>query len=480
MTEASAANCLLSEEELLCSICLEVLTDPVSTPCGHNYCKECITENWRVNTPCRCPSCNEVFTIRPQLKTNTFIAAMVAQFRQRSQQNVLQDHCVQHHKPLELFCESDQSCVCVLCSLQHQGHTLVPLRDASQNKLRELQKSQAHTQRLILDRTQKIKEIRQSLRLIERAAEEEAAEGVEFFTALTEMVQKALDDVLQEIEDKQTKAKTQAEALIQGLEQEISELKQRNTELEQLRSSEDHLRVLKTIPSLTAAPQKDWTNAVIRTPSFLGTVVKTASELKKVITKDMEVLLAEVELQKVQRSAVSVTLDPDTAHPELSLSKDLKEVTHTGTAKLLPPSPKRITGFCGVLGKESFSCGRSYFEIQVKENYEWVVGVAKESISRSESVGAKPPNGFWAIWLYRGNEYGTYDENYVPLPLRDLQKVGVFLDYEEGLVSFYDISSKKLIYSFRGFSFTGKLFPYFYTKSKNQKKSVLCISPIRA
>lgn len=209
-------------------------------------------------------------------------------------------------------------------------------------------------------------------------------------------------------------------------------------------------------------------------------MVKAASELKKLISKQMEVLLDEVELQKVQRSEVSVSLDPDTAHPELSLSQNLKEVTHTGVRQQLTPSPKRITGFQGVLGRDGFTCGRSYFQVQVKENYEWVVGVAKESINRSESVGAKPLNGFWAIWLYKGDEYGTYDQSYVPLSLTELQTLGVFLDYDEGLVSFYNISSKQLIYSFTGFSFSGKLFPYFYTKSKSPKKSTLSIVPIRA
>uniref|UniRef100_A0A8C6TA66 Uncharacterized protein n=1 Tax=Neogobius melanostomus TaxID=47308 RepID=A0A8C6TA66_9GOBI len=162
MVKLKKTGCLLSEEELQCSICLEVLTDPVSTPCGHTFCKHCITETWRVNAPCR------------------------------AQPNVTQDHCLQHNKPLELFCESDHSCVCVLCSLQHQGHTLVPLKEACEAKQRELQKSQAHTQRMIQDRTQKISEVQQSLELIQKAAEEETAEGVNFFSALMEMIQKTV------------------------------------------------------------------------------------------------------------------------------------------------------------------------------------------------------------------------------------------------------------------------------------------------
>uniref|UniRef100_A0A8C6TGX7 Uncharacterized protein n=1 Tax=Neogobius melanostomus TaxID=47308 RepID=A0A8C6TGX7_9GOBI len=455
----SAASCLLSEEELQCSICLDVLTDPVSTPCGHTFCKHCITETWRVNAPCRCPVCNEVFTRQPQLKTNIFISAMVAQFRQRAQPSVTQDHCLQHNKPLELFCESDHSCVCVLCSLQHQGHTLVPLKEACEAKQRELQKSQAHTRRMILDRTQKISEVQQSLELSQKTAEEEAAEGVSFFSALMEMIQKALDQVLQEIEEKQTKMKTEAETLIQGLEKEICELKQKSSEVEQLSRSEDH--VLKTFPSLTAAQHGDWINT------------RTAFEIFR---QNLKYSVNDGEF------SVNVTsvLDSDTAHPELTVSEDLKQVSRTGAKRRLLNNSRRITGYHGVLGKQSFSSGRHYFEVQVSENRNWAVGIAKESINRKDDIYATPTNGFWTIQLVNG-EYCTADPDYTWLQVKSvLQKVGVFVDYEEGLVLFYDVDTAVLLYGFTGCSFTETLCPYFFIGGRENKNSApLIITPIQ-
>uniref|UniRef100_A0A3Q3ESY1 RING-type domain-containing protein n=1 Tax=Labrus bergylta TaxID=56723 RepID=A0A3Q3ESY1_9LABR len=87
--EMSAASCMLSEEQFMCSICLDVFTDPVSIPCGHNFCKSCITHHWDVNDQCECPMCKDVFENvlnvfekRPQLRVNTFISEMAAQFRQ--------------------------------------------------------------------------------------------------------------------------------------------------------------------------------------------------------------------------------------------------------------------------------------------------------------------------------------------------------------------------------------------------------------
>ena len=82
----AAANFLPSEDQFLCSICLDVFTDPVTTSCGHNFCKTCLIKNWSINYRCRCPMCKEVFTTKPDLKVNTLLSEMVSQFRQSAQQ----------------------------------------------------------------------------------------------------------------------------------------------------------------------------------------------------------------------------------------------------------------------------------------------------------------------------------------------------------------------------------------------------------
>ncbi|XP_062316317.1 E3 ubiquitin-protein ligase TRIM47-like [Osmerus eperlanus] len=78
----AATPLLLSEDQFLCSICLDVFTQPVSIPCGHTYCMACIGEYWGDTTnPCQCPLCKNRFSIKPELKVNTFISEMVDQFR---------------------------------------------------------------------------------------------------------------------------------------------------------------------------------------------------------------------------------------------------------------------------------------------------------------------------------------------------------------------------------------------------------------
>ncbi|XP_042244213.1 E3 ubiquitin-protein ligase TRIM21-like [Thunnus maccoyii] len=541
----SAASCLRSEDQFLCSICLDVFTDPVSTPCGHNFCKNCINKYWNINVPCKCPMCKKVFYTRPELHVNTFISEMVSQFRQEAQQKAssssseqqaakpgevpcdvctgtklkalksclvcltsycethLEPHltasrlkrhqlmdpvenledrmCMKHDKPLELFCKTDQTCVCMLCSvLDHKTHEFVPLKEEYEGKKAELGKTEAEIQQMIQKRRLKIQEIKHSVDLSKKDANREIAEGVQVFITLMESVERSLNELIETIEEKQRTTEKQAEDFIKELEQEISELMKRSSEVKQLSRSEDHLHLLQNFPSLKAAPPtKDWTEVSVRPPSYEGTVVRAVTQLEETLSKKMKKLLGEVELKRVQQYAVDVTLDPDTANPDLILSDDGKQVNHGDVKKNLPDNPKRFTRYVNVLGKQSFSSGRFYFEVQVKGKTNWTLGVARESINRKGEFSLCPQNGYWTILLRNGNEYEACNYPSVRLSLKSqLQKVGVFVDYEEGLVSFYDVDVAALIYSFTGCSFTEKLYPFFSPcpnyGGKNSAPLIIC------
>ncbi|XP_031142936.1 E3 ubiquitin-protein ligase TRIM21-like isoform X2 [Sander lucioperca] len=545
----AAANYLQSEDQFLCSICLDVFTDPVSTPCGHNFCKNCITEHWNTSNRCLCPICKEGFTTRPGLRVNTFISEMVAQFRQSAQQKAssssseqqeskpgevpcdvctgtklkalksclvclvsycethLEPHltmsglkrhqlidpvenlegrmCTKHDKPLELFCKTDQTCVCMLCTvLDHKTHDVVPLKEEYEEKKAELGKTEAEIQQMIQKRRLKIQEIKHSVDLSEEDADREIAEGVQVFTSLKESVERGLNELINTIKEKQKTTEKQAEAFIKELEQEISELMKRSTEVEQVLRSEDHLHLLQSVQSLNIQqppPTKDWTEVSVRPSSYEGTVVKAVAQLEETLSEEMK-KLAESELKRVQQYAVDVTLDPDTAHPKLILSDDRKQVNLGDVMKNLPDNPERFSKCVNVLGKQSFSSGRFYFEVQIKGKTDWTLGVARESINRKGFITLSPENGYWIIRLRNGNEYIAAADPPVLLSLKSPpQKVGVFVDYEEGLVSFYDVDAAALIYSFTGCSFTEKLFPFFSPclNDGGKNSSPLIISPVR-
>ncbi len=155
-------------------------------------------------------------------------------------------------------------------------------------------------------------------------------------------------------------------------------------------------------------------------------------------------------------------MDPETAHPKLFLSEDEKHAGYGETRQIVRDSPWRFDTCPSVLGKEGFSSGKCYFEVQVKGKTEWDVGVARESVNRKGIITLSPRNGLWTLWLRNGSEYKACDCLSVSLCLKvKPQKVGVYVDYEEGLVSFYDVESRSHIYSFTGQAFTEKLYPYF-------------------
>uniref|UniRef100_A0A3B3TQK4 B30.2/SPRY domain-containing protein n=1 Tax=Poecilia latipinna TaxID=48699 RepID=A0A3B3TQK4_9TELE len=269
------------------------------------------------------------------------------------------------------------------------------------------------------------------------------------FTALMESAERGLKELIKEIQDKQETTEKQAEDFIRDLEQEISELKKRSSEVKQLSQDEDPLHLLQT--SLKdAPPTKTWTEVRVHPPAYEGTVVRAVAQIEQKIREMMKELM-KAEMKRFQQFAVDVTLDPDSAHPKLILSEDGKQVKYGDVRKNLPDNPERFSSCVNVLGQQSFSSGRFYFEVQVKGKTDWTLGVARESISRKGKITLSPQNGFWTVWLRNGNEYKALVGPPTRLHLHPApQKVGVFVDYEEGLVSFYDVDAAALIYSFTG------------------------------
>ncbi|XP_072312816.1 E3 ubiquitin-protein ligase TRIM39-like [Eucyclogobius newberryi] len=512
-----------SEETFLCSICLEVFSEPVSTPCGHNFCKRCISEAWAPEGPYTCPLCNRSFDRRPKLRVNTLLRELLSEDKldknkSRSMKDMtfsqvqcdlcsepklkalksclvclssfcethlkphrtvsglkrhqlmepvenLEDRmCPTHQRPLELFCGTDENIVCMMCSIiQHKNHELLSLEEACECRRSSLLHTQAQSQHMVEQRRLKVQEIQRCVELSDTEVHRERAVGLQAFTDLMQSVQRRQDRFLEELQEKQSRSHKRAQELVQQLEQEICELEKSSTEAERLSRSQDPLHFLQSCPALTPpAGLKEWSSVSFEPETCEGSAARALSELEKHLSEDFNKLHSRLELLRVQQFVVDVTLDTDTANPKLVLSEDLKQVHHTDVKKKLPDFPLRFdTGVC-VLGKQSFSSGRFYFEVQVKGKTEWTLGVAQESINRKGSVYLSPEDGFWCIGLMNKHKYLACTDSPVGLSLqRAPQKVGVFVDYGEGLVSFYDADSADLLFSFSGCCFREKLFPYF-------------------
>ncbi|XP_034530109.1 E3 ubiquitin-protein ligase TRIM39-like isoform X2 [Notolabrus celidotus] len=535
----SAASSLLSEEQFQCSICLDVFTDPVTIPCGHNFCKSCITKHWDIKVPCECPLCKDVFKKRPELRVNTFISEMACQVRQSTAKKTsscsvqrssssgevlcdvcsetkvkalksclmclasycethLEPHhripglkkhelmdpvenledrvCKNHDRPLEMFCRTDQMCVCHFCiESSHKTHVFVPMMEEYKVKKTKLVKSEANIQQRVRERRLKIEQIKHSVKLSREDADQEKSASVQVFTALIRSVEEGLAQLLDLIEEKQKETEEQAEGFIGELEEEISELMKRGAEVEQFLLTEDHLQFLQNLPSLSPdPPTKDWTEVRVHS-SYEGTVRTAVAQLEETVSEEVKKQL-QSEQKRVQQFAVDVTLDPETANPYLRVSGDKKQVYY-GKRQNLPDNPERFSQNVCVFGKQSFSAGKFYFEVQVKEKTTWQLGVAQGLIHRKERITSSLQTGPWLIMLTNGNEYRPLPGSSVLLSLKSApQKVGVFVDYEEGVISFYDVDTAAFIYSFTGCNFTGRLFPIFAPSDNTSDRG--CISKL--
>ncbi|XP_066577886.1 E3 ubiquitin-protein ligase TRIM39 [Amia ocellicauda] len=539
----ASPSSLLCEEQFQCSICLDIFTSPVSTPCGHNYCMACIGGYWDSSAVCQCPMCKKTFPVRPDLSVNTFIAGMAEQLKKvrlsppeehsaqpgdvpcdictgrklravksclvclasyfqthlepHQRVGTLKTHkliepvsgledrlCKKHQRVLELFCREDQTCVCVPCSeTDHKTHNTVPAETAWAEKKAQLGETEAEVQQKIQDRLKKVEEIRQAVELSRLGAQREAEDSEQVFRALVRSIERSQAELLELIEEKQRAVERRAEGLIEELEQEITELERRHTELEQLSHTEDHIHFIQSLPALRPPPQtKDWSDITVTSDLCLEAVRRAVSQLEERLREELEDLYG-IELKRIQQCAVDVTLDPNTASPWLILSEDGKQVRDGDKRQALPANPERFDHVVSVLGKEGFSSGRLYWEVEVGEKTEWDLGVARESINRKGDITYIPEDGYWIVWLRNGNmrEYEALDDPPVCLPLSlKPWTVGVFVDYEGGQVSFYNVEARSHIYTFTD-TFTEKLYPYFSPcfNDGGENAAPLIISPVR-
>ncbi|OBS74656.1 hypothetical protein A6R68_14810, partial [Neotoma lepida] len=162
-------------------------------------------------------------------------------------------------------------------------------------------------------------------------------------------------------------------------------------------------------------------------------------------------------------SAVHITLDRNTANPWLIIPKDRRQVRIGDTRQNVSENAERFNNYPMVLGAQRFTSGKIYWEVDVTRKEAWDLGVCRESVQRKGQFSLSPENGFWTIWLWKKETYeaGTSPQTTLHLQVPPCQ-VGIFVDYEAGIVSFYNITDHgSLIYTFSECAFAGPLRPFF-------------------
>ncbi|XP_072890203.1 zinc-binding protein A33-like [Hemitrygon akajei] len=507
-------------EEAICAICLDFFTDPVSLACGHNFCRSCITRFWESEERNSCPECREVFADRT-LRASRALANLSEKARKLNlnlKEKECKFHCEEHEEELKLFCETDRKLICLICrdALEHKFHSFMPAneavkiyKDRVKSSLDSLTKKKSDFQEMELQQKEKISGVREQSQSVQSHI---TSQFDELRRIITEKEQQALQDLREE-----------EEMIINLMEKNLREIQ------ENLNSIQEEISKLQTrmdqkdnvIFLMEEAHQKrsvsDYTETLCATD---GTLLAEKFDHPYLLD-----IASEEVLDSIKR--VSVTLDVETAHPRLKVSEDLKSVKRTGTQRNLPDTGKRFTDRPCVLGSEGFISGRHYWEVEVTGNRRWCLGVAAESVERKRGVRPSPETGFWIIgrrdnemrvftspgshlrapesmespfishephygmpWVFGSPEYYlpaptiirlgmppelcdggmwgfTSPESRLPAgPIPG--RVGVYLSYESGTVSFYNAETKSHLHTFTGNKFTEKLYPFFWSWNVNE------------
>ncbi|XP_020667952.3 E3 ubiquitin-protein ligase TRIM39 isoform X1 [Pogona vitticeps] len=451
--------------EASCSVCLEYLKDPVIIDCGHNFCRVCITRWWEdLNRDFPCPVCRKTSRHR-SLKPNRQLGNMVeiAKQLQITNKRKIRDEnlCEKHNEVLRLFCKEDQEAVCLVCEIshEHRSHTVVSLDDASQEYKEKMQKC--------------LEPLERKLRKIAYCkAQEEKKPGV-----LKRKVEDRRQLIIREFEELHLFLTAEQEVLIRHLENEekeiLQKLKENVAKLSEQRAALNSL--------ITEIEEKCLQSGM----EMLKDVKNTLERCEEVQEEEPSLVSTELEknfcnfprqyfvLRKIiKRLTGDLTLDPETAHPNLVLSEDRKSVKFVEQRlRDLPDSPRRFTIYPCVLATEGFTSGRHYWEVEVGEKTHWALGVCNDSVSRKGETTSLPETGYWRVRLFNGDKYAATTTPFTPLNISTKPKrVGVFLDYEAGRLSFYNVTDRSHMYTFTD-TFTEKLWPFFYPGIRAGRKN---------
>ncbi|XP_064197428.1 E3 ubiquitin-protein ligase TRIM35-like [Anguilla rostrata] len=459
------------EEELSCPVCFEIFRDPVVLSCSHSFCKACLQKNWEQKGSRECPVCRRRSSKdKPPLNLSlrNICEAFLKERSQRAKagSEVL---CSLHSEKLKLFCLEDEIPVCFVCqtSKKHAKHTVRPVQEAAEEYKEKLRPALAPLQeklkafnavKLVCDQT--AEHIKSQAQHTERQIKMEFGKLQQF---LKDEEAASIAALKQEEEQKSRMMKEK----IEKMTEEISSLSEQIRAIEQELGAED-VSFLQSYKDTEGRAQ-----CTLADPEKVsGALIDVAKHLGNLKYRVWEKMLGTVQY-------TPVTLNPNTAHPLLSLSEDLTGVRRSDERQQVPDNPERFDTSFYVLGSEGFSSGRHCWDVEVGgEN--WILGVIKESESRKGVVQSRksPLSRLDLILSLRG----FFDrDSALIFPCtaltvqREPQRVRVQLDLSRGEVSLSDPSTNTTL-STLNFLFSQKVFPLFGHEAKG---SHLQICPLK-
>ncbi|XP_064190335.1 tripartite motif-containing protein 16-like isoform X21 [Anguilla rostrata] len=533
---------LLDQEKFSCAICLDLLKDPVAIHCGHSFCMGCIKGCWDQDDHTgvySCPQCRETFTPRPVLRKNTMLAEVVGKLKKTGLQTAppahcyagpgdvpcdvctgrklkavksclvclatycethLQPHyespafkkhklveatgnlqekiCSHHDKLLEVYCRTDQQCICYLCTMDdHRGHDTVSAAAERTEKQKQLGATQSKLQQRIQEREKELQDLRQAVQSIKCSAQAAVEDSERIFTELIRSIERRRSEVKELIRDQEKAEVSRAERLLERLEQEIVELRRRDAELEQLSHTEDHIHFLQSCQSLCAPPgPEDFPSITVSPLVSFEAVRKSVSELKERLEDFCQAELAKISMtvgkvhiveprtrEDFLQYSCQLTLDPNTAYKYLRLSEGNRKVTRVAEIQSYPDHPDRFEYWPQVLCREGLT-GCCYWEAEWSGEDGVSIAVSYKEIIR-KGRGDDCHLGYnyksWRLYCSPTSFSFRYNTETIKISVPPTFRVGVYLDHGAGTLSFYSISDTMTLLHRVQTIFTQPLYPGF-------------------
>ncbi|CAJ1072962.1 E3 ubiquitin/ISG15 ligase TRIM25-like [Xyrichtys novacula] len=399
----------LDQESFSCSICLDLLKDPVTIPCGHSYCMNCVKTHWdRERRVYSCPQCRQTFKPRPVLMKNTMLAHLVEELKKTGLQDA---------RPEDV-------------------------------DFRKLKVSQVNIQQRIQDRERDMKLLQREVEAINRSADRAVENSEKIFTEMIRLMEKRRSDVKQQVRSQQDTEVGRVRELQEKLEQEITELKRKDTDLYMDFLSPSGLSG--STPIIRTRPLRyfeDVTAAVSEVREKLEDVLReTWTNISQKVT-EVDVLLSQPEPEPKTRAeflkyACDVSLDPNSAHQQLILSEGDRKasVQNKVWCQSYSHHPDRFSGYIQVLSRESLT-GRCYWEVEWRGRV--YVAVSYKTISRSGSWSDCVFGFNDRAWVLNceNNSYCFWFNNvHTRVSGPPASRLGVYLDHRAGILSFYSIT----------------------------------------